>query len=528
MAVTLLFGTETGNAEDCAETLGEAIEEMGIEIQVVDMEDYEPENLVKEQLLVIVTSTYGNGDPPANAEDLLDHLRDQRPGLPGTPFAVCALGDRTYARFCQCGKDFDAILEELGGQRQIERVDCDADFEPFFDEFREKLLEHISQNKSRYDGPPGTPPVQPKAHEGFSARRPFNARLLERTCLNPDSPHGKTWHYRLDLSGSGMQWHPGDSFGVLPQNDPQEVQEILQAARLQGGTPVTWKGHELPLAQVLGEKACLQRISADMLRRLGTVQGPARDAIHGGTEAQFTSSHHIIDALRDHPLIEWGAQELVDMLRQLAPRLYSVASSAKAQPDSVDFCVATTRFEMNGRKVKGVATCWMEERLQPGDNVPLYVVENRAFRLPDPSVPIIMVGPGTGIAPFRGFLQDRIGSGGKSWLFFGHRNQGSDFLYQDELQGWLQDGTLTKLSCAWSRDQAHKVYVQDKMEEAGAELWSWIHTGATVFVCGDAGSMAPAVEDTLARIAQTHGGHSDGKAFLAQLEAQGRYLKDVY
>ena len=462
MAITLLFGTETGNAEECAEELNDAIAELGIPCRVADMEDYAFEQLLTEQMIVIITSTYGNGDPPANAEDLLEHLQEQRPALPGTPFAVCGLGDRTYARFCQCGKDFDALLEELGGQRQIDRVDCDADYEMFFKEFRENLLAHLRTNKARYDGPMGTAPAKREHAAHFSAKRPFMGTLTAKRRLNDGSSTGQTWHYEVDLSGSNMDWAPGDSFGVMPTNDPAEVAAILSAARLTGQETVTHKDESFTLEHALTHRLCLQRISADLLRRFAALQGPAMEAVSSGTEAQYVASHHVLDGLREHPLLGIDAQSLAKVLRSLAPRLYSVAS-AKEHSKDVAFCVATTRFTLGERAVKGVATCWLEERVNVGDKVPLYRVENRSFRVPAPDVPAIMIGPGTGIAPFRGFLQQRQGSQAKSWLFFGHRNEAVDYLYKEELEAWVSNGTLSKLSLAWSRDQGAKVYVQDRI-----------------------------------------------------------------
>lgn len=527
MAITLLFGTETGNAEECAEELNDAIEALGIPSRVVDMEDYAFDQLTQEQMLVIITSTYGNGDPPANAEDLLEHLNEQRPPLPGTPFAVCGLGDRTYARFCQCGKDFDKVLEDLGGVRQIDRVDCDADYEMFFAEFRENLLAHLKANTARYDGPVGTAPAKREHADHYSAKRPFSATLSAKRRLNPGSTTGDTWHYELDLSGSEMRWAPGDSFGVMPTNDPAEVSAVLNAAGLTGEEKVQHKDQEFTLRQALSERLCLQRVSADLLRRCAALQGPAMDSVSAGTEAEYMASRHVLDVLREHPLLGIDAQGLVKVLRSLSPRLYSVASAMEHDVAGVAFCVATTRFEMNGRPIKGVATCWLEERVQIGDRVPLYLVENRSFRVPPAEVPAILIGPGTGIAPFRGFLQQRVGSGAKTWLFFGHRNQATDYLYKDELEAWVYNGTLSKVSLAWSRDQDQKVYVQDRIREQGAELWQWLSAGAQVFICGDAKGMAPGVHKALVELVQTHGGQ-DGAAYWAQAEAAGRYHKDVY
>ena len=528
MAITLLFGTETGNAEECAEELNDAIDELGIPCRVVDMEDYAHDQLNQEQMLVVITSTYGNGDPPANAEDLLEHLQEQRPPLPGTPFAVCGLGDRTYARFCQCGKDFDALLEELGGQRQIDRVDCDADYEMFFSEFKENLLNHLRTNKARYDGPVGTAPAKRAHAEHFSAKRPFLGTLTAKRQLNPGSTTGDTWHYEVDLGGSNLDWAPGDSFGVIPTNDPAEVAEVLKAAGLNGTETVVLKDQSFTLEHALTHRLCLQRISADLLRRFAALQGPAMEAVSAGTEAEYTANRHVLDGLTDHPLLGIGPQNLVKVLRSLAPRLYSVASAQEHDASGVAFCVATTRFALGERAVKGVASCWLEERVQVGDKVPLYRVENRSFRNPAPEVPAILIGPGTGIAPFRGFLQQRKTAGGKSWLFFGHRNQAVDYLYKEELEAWLTDGTLDKLSLAWSRDQGAKVYVQDRIREHGAELWQWLAQGGQVFVCGDAKGMAPGVHAALVQIVQEHGGQSDGQAYWDQAEESGRYHKDVY
>lgn len=565
--IRVLFGTETGNAEGCAEELTEDLRKLGLSVELTDMDDYEHEEIGSEELVLIVTSTFGNGDPPYNAHTFMELLKGaDAPSVQGVKFSVCGLGDRSYPNFAQCGRDFDERLGSLGGERIVPRMDCDVDFEVPFDEWKQQILGWARANLDVSGAPapapkaaarPGglwgkvsgwfgskkAPPAEavPPAADPSSAapaptrESPFMARLIESRLLSAEGSDKETRHYEIDLTGSGITFNGGDSFGVLPSNPPAEVEGILAALELDPESPVTLKsGRTLALGGALARRLCLQSVSVDLLRLLSQSGGPGQAALDQGGAAisTYLSERFLLDVIRDHPQARVGAQELVDKLKILPPRLYSVASSPLVDPNKVAFLVETLRYERGGRPCEGVASVWLSDRLEIGHEIPLYLAPNPDFHLPSDSQDILMFGPGTGLAPFRAFLQERElrQASGRSWLFFGHQHQATDFLYRDEILGWQASGRLARLDLAWSRDQDHKVYVQDKLREAGAEAWAWLQGGAHVYVCGDAKGMAPGVHAALLELAQAHGGlDAEGaEAWLRGLEAAGRYHRDVY
>ena len=564
--IRILFGTETGNAEGCAEELLEAVEAMGLSAELFDMDDYDAEDLGDEEMLFIVTSTFGNGDPPYNAHNLMELLKsDDAPAVNGLKFSVCGFGDRSYPNFAQCGKDFDSRLADLGGERVVPRMDCDIDFEVPFDEWKQQVTGWLAANVAGATAPapaaakksgglwgkvsgwlggakkPAEAPAQAAAPaaaapavKAFGRDNPFLAPVVERKLLSGAGSAKETMHYTLDLSGSDFEFEPGDSFGVFPNNPPAEVAGICEALGLDGETAVTLKnGTTLALRGALARRFDLQKVSVDLLRAISAGSGPGNEALNAGSEATaaYLRERYVVDVLADHPGASLDAQTLVGLLKALPPRLYSVSNSRKRDGASVDFVVETLRYDRNGRDCEGVASVWLADRLGT-DPVPLYLSPNAAFRLPESGVDAIMIGPGTGIAPFRGFLQERehTGDKGRNWLFFGHQHEASDWLYREELEAWSQSGVLTKADYAWSRDQDEKVYVQHRILEQGAEVWSWLEGGAHVFVCGDAKSMAPDVHAALIAVAGAHGGLDEAAAasYVDNLAKSGRYHRDVY
>lgn len=565
--IRILFGTETGNAEGCADELREGIAALGVPVELDDMDDYDRDDLASEELVFIVTSTFGNGDPPYNAHEMMEFVKGpDAPSLAGVKFSVCGLGDRSYPNFAQCGRDFDARFEALGAERIVPRTDCDVDFEVPFDAWKQKILTWLRENHpeasdapaptakaakkkgglwgkvsgwfgGKKDEAPAAQPAPPSPREEtpWSREEPFTARLVASRRLNGEGSAKETMHYTLDLTGSGIRFQGGDSFGVLPENPPEEVAGILACTGLDPESPVTLKdGRTLALRGALSRFLCLQTIPVDLLRKVSAAGGPGREALDAGADATtaYLRERYVWDLLREHPDVALDAQTLAAGLRVLPPRLYSVASSPKLDADKVDFVVETLRYERLGRSCVGVASAWMADRLSAGDPIRLYLAPNDRFHLPDPDVDILMIGPGTGIAPFRAFLQERAitGGAGRNWLVFGHQHQASDFLYRDEVEAWINDGTLARGSFAWSRDQDHKVYVQDKLREEGAQVWAWLDAGAHIFVCGDAHGMAPGVDQALIDIARQHGGldADSARSFIEGLATQDRYHRDVY
>jgi len=567
--IRVLFGTETGNAEGCAEELVEALQGLGLAAELSDMDDYDHDDLASESLVLIVTSTFGNGDPPYNAHNFMEFVKGpDAPSLAEVRFSVCALGDRSYPNFAQCGRDFDERFAALGAERAVPRMDCDVDFEVPFDQWKQQVLTFVRGAYQVADAPepaasgkptsgglwgkvsgwfgskkdaapevpsaPAAAPQPPSAGHEPTRDEPFAARVVASRLLSGPGSAKETRHYEIDLTGSGIGFNAGDSFGVVPCNPPYEVDGILQTLSVDPESPVTVKGRTLALRGALARRLCLQSVSVELLRQVSAGGGPGQDALSAGAEATsaYLADRYVLDVLRDHPQARLGAQQLVDRLKALPPRLYSVASSPLLNPDRVAFLVETLRYERAGRPCDGVASVWLADRVGASDPIPLYLAPNTDFRLPAGDVDLIMVGPGTGVAPFRAFLQERehAGAPGRNWLFFGHQHRATDFLYGDEIEAWQRSGLLTRLDLAWSRDQADKVYVQHRLVAQGAEVWAWLQAGAHVYVCGDAKGMAPGVHRALLQIAREHGGlDPDGAtAWLRGLEQAGRYHRDVY
>ena len=562
-SVTILYGTETFTAEGYAERTGEHLENAGYEVEVIDMEDFDPANIGTLHTLLILTSTYGNGDPPANAEPLYDALMaDNAARLEGLRFSVCGLGDSTYTRFAQCGKEFDRRLAELGGQRIAARKDCDVDVDPSWEAWLDDVragLETLDwtivpAKASKSDAPdapdaPEAPEVAVEAAVEVTGEQIADASAVHHRCGPPsdlDATRGTrkhpvigtiavnrsltgpdasrdVRHIELDLTGAEVSWEPGDSIGFFPPNEPALVDAILVAAGADGAHRVTLKNTEMSLRD-----AMLTRLDVH------TADGRLADAIReagGEALAPDGADVHVLDALT-HGSVEIGAEALHKALRRQAPRLYSVASSQKVDANKVHLVASVLRYDAYGRARSGVATGWMADRLLEGCEVRAYVQPQPSFRLAEDGVDIIMIGPGTGIAPFRGFLQERALSRarGRSWMFFGSRNRATDYLYGDELESWRHRGVLTRLDLAFSRDQADKVYVQHRMLTHSKALWTWLQRGAAIYVCGDAKAMAPDVHRALQQIARDHGGMDadEARAWIRELAQSGRYMRDVY
>ncbi|MEJ5238288.1 MAG: sulfite reductase subunit alpha [Limisphaera sp.] len=555
--LTILFGSQTGNAERLARRAAREASRQGFVPRVHDMAQYDVSQLAREENLLVITSTYGDGEPPDNAKGFWEALRrETAPSLTGVRFSVCALGDRNYPRFCQFGRDLDARLERLGARRVAPRQDCDVDFEEPFAQWLQAALNALLRNPGA--APPGLrdaprPPHEevqsaapkdvagePSPAEGsrYNRRNPFPARLIENRRLSGPASAKEVRHFVVSLEGSGMTYACGDALGVYPTNDPALVEALLQWLGSDGEDPVPGPdGQVVPVRLALLKHYDIARPSDKwmaLLRERAKDNGACAELLRPGNNGVSGdgSCWHLLDLIEKCPNLGLTPAELVMCLRPLQPRLYSIASSPLCCPHDVHLTVNVVRYELRGRKRGGVCSTYLADRAATEGPVPVFIHRNPSFRPPAPDTPLIMVGPGTGIAPFRGFLQERRATGarGRNWLFFGGQHRESDFLYEEELEEFQRDGILTRLELAWSRDQEHKVYVQHRMLEHARELWRWLEEGAAFYVCGDAKHMARDVDAALHEVIRRAGGLSAEAAaeYVARMRAERRYCRDVY
>ncbi len=536
--LTVLYGSQTGNAKRLAEDLGRRAEASGLAVRIQRADAYVLRELKNEHLLYIVISTQGDGEPPDDARALVDFLAGTRaPKLAQLHYAVLGLGDSSYPQFCAIGRQLDERLAELGGQRLFARGDADVDLETIASPWLDQALQQ-AREQLRTQTPMATvTPLRPtRAGASWTREHPFAAPVLLNQRITGRDSDRDVRHLELSLEGSGLHYAPGDALGIWPVQSPLLVDAVLATLRLDGDTAVRQNDQELPLRRWLAERRELTRLTrpflaahaeradSDALRAL--LQPEAREAL-----GRLFDSWQLLDLLQRHPAA-WRADELVAALRPLAPRLYSIASSAAVVGEEAHLTVAHVDYQFDGQARWGTASRHLVERAE-GDTVPVFIESNERFRLPaDGSRDIVMIGPGTGVAPFRGFVQERVESGasGRNWLLFGNPHFHSDFLYQVEWQQALKQGQLHRLDLAFSRDQADKIYVQHRLREQGRELYAWLDGGAHLYVCGDANRMAKDVHRTLIDIVAEHGGRSteDADAWLGELIQQGRYARDVY
>ncbi|PLS16801.1 sulfite reductase [NADPH] flavoprotein alpha-component [Bacillus sp. M6-12] len=538
--VTILYGSQTGNAQGLASRAGKTLEEKGFQVTVSSMSDFKPNNLKKVQNLLIVVSTHGEGDPPDNALSFHEFLHGRRaPKLDDLHFSVLSLGDSSYEFFCQTGKEFDSRLDELGGTRLYHRVDCDLDFDEPAAEWLEGVIKGLG---AAQDGK--TAETQQSAtttaETEYSRTNPFKAEVLENINLNGRGSNKETRHLEISLEGSGLTYEPGDSLGVYPENDPVLVEQILKEMNWAPEETVTVnnKGEVRSLQEALTTYFEITVLTKPLLEQAAKLS--ANEDLNELTAPDsqdklkaYLNGRDLLDLVRDFGPWSVSAQEFISILRKMPARLYSIASSLAANPEEVHLTIGAVRYDAHGRERKGVCSILCSERLNPGDVLPIYIQHNQNFKLPaNPDTPIIMVGPGTGIAPFRSFMQEReeTGAQGKSWLFFGDQHFVTDFLYQTEWQKWIKDGVLTKMDVAFSRDTEEKVYVQHRMREHSEELFKWLQEGAAVYICGDEKNMAHDVHNTLIEIIEIEGSMSrtQAESYLADMQQQKRYQRDVY
>jgi sulfite reductase (NADPH) flavoprotein alpha-component len=534
--LTILFGSQTGTAEGLAKRAAKEAGKRGFAATVFELTQFDLGRLAAEKNVLVIVSTYGEGDPPDNAKAFHTALAGVPPASLGQlRFSVCALGDTNYALFCKCGQDFDRFLEQAGAVRVAPRMDCDVDYEEKFSEWLRSALGALGSTGDRItpasvaiavvsaENP--APAPMPKMETGYSRQQPFPAPVLATRNLNAPGSAKQVHHVEFDLAQSGLIYAAGDALGVFPHNCPALVNDVLGALGCDGEEAVpTPTGTTTSLRHALTELYDLGKPTAELLTQCG--------ARHAGGVA--LAPPHVLDTLLACAGVKLEPADFVGTLRKLQPRLYSISSSPLAHAGQVHLTVGAVRYELHGRSRKGVCSTFLADRVVAGESrVGVFVHANKTFRPPaSGDTPLIMVGPGTGIAPFRGFLHERkaIGAQGRSWLFFGDQRASTDFLYRDELADLKRDGTLSRLDTAFSRDQPEKFYVQHRMLEHARELYDWLEAGAHFYVCGDATRMAKDVDAALHAVVERGGGKTAEQAatYVQALRTAKRYARDVY
>lgn len=534
-SLTILYGSQTGNAKGVASAIKAQAEARGLPVTLASMADYKPKQIKKESHLLVVVSTYGEGEPPESAVDLFEQLKKGKIGkLDGLKFAVLGLGDSSYEFFCQTGKDFDNFLASAGAERIYELASLDVDYQDAAKSWSEQALNAITATLSTGAASSSVASAVQQAvgHSQYSKENPFPARLSVNQKITGRDSTKDIRHIEINLADSGITYQPGDALGVWFDNDAELVNEVLALTGL-SGDEATAHG---TLRAALTSHFELTRLHGGFITGLADISDNAALKDLAGDKAQVNAlvvSAQVVDVLKRFPTA-LTAEQLVGLLRPLTPRLYSIASAQSEVEEEVHLTVGVVRYPQEDGTVRsGAASSYLADRLIEDGEVRVFVEHNDNFRLPqNPDTPVIMVGPGTGIAPFRAFMQEREAHGaeGKNWLFFGNPHFTQDFLYQLEWQRYVKSGLLSKISLAFSRDQANKIYVQDRLREAGLELYQWLEAGAHFYVCGDANKMAKDVQEALLDVIAEHGHKSreEAEEYLSELRRAKRYQRDVY
>jgi sulfite reductase (NADPH) flavoprotein alpha-component len=542
--VTILFASQTGNAMRLASQLAGRLREAGVAATQSCTSEYSHNKLRKASRLLIIASTHGEGEPPDKARLFFDFLLSQRaPRLEKLRFSVLALGDLSYKQFCEVGKRLDRRLEELGAQRLHERVDCDVDYQDPADAWMQAVVQALANEGVGTTGE-AKQRLSVAVHatvaalsETFSRARPFPAQIVENISLSGRGSDKETRYLKLSLEGSGFSFEPGDSLGIYPENRPELVDQLIGHMGWNPDELVPAGRDESPLRQSLLKHYEITLLTKPLLEKAAEFSRDGlADLVRHRPEEElyaYLPGRDLLDLARDFSLPGAPAREFVRALRRIPPRLYSISSSYRANPDEVDLTVSVVRYRTYDRDRFGICSSHCASRFGPDERLPVYVNQNPNFRMPrDPAAPLIMVGAGTGVAPFRAFLEERedLGAEGKTWLFFGDRRFRTDFLYQLDWLRWHKRGTLSRMNVAFSRDTDTKVYVQHRMLEHGREIYGWLREGAYFYVCGDEKRLAPDVHAALITIVRQEGGMGEEQAqtYLAELQQQNRYQRDVY
>ncbi|GAF16190.1 LOW QUALITY PROTEIN: sulfite reductase [Bacillus sp. JCM 19046] len=533
--ITILYGSQTGNGQQLAEEAKRQLEGDGFAVELSSMHTYKAKELKTVHRLLVIVSTHGEGEPPDNAMTFHEFLMGRKaPKLNDLQYAVLALGDSSYEFYCETGKQFDQRLAELGGTAitlesiaiilmKMQQLGLKL-FGPICKQIQQKCKQRHNNNKD----------------SNYSRTNPFHAEILENICLNGQGSLKETRHLELSLEGSGFQFKPGDSVGIYPENDEQLVDALLSELNYDGTefVSINKKGEQLTLKEALTKTFEITIVTKPVLEKLAAFSSSKKvstllESANKEELQAYIDRRDLLDVVRDFGPFKATSTELASVLRKIPPRLYSIASSYEAEPDEVHLTVSAVRYDAHGRPRAGVCSVQCAERKKPGDTLPIFIQRNDNFRLPEKQdTPIIMVGPGTGVAPYRSFIEEReaLGTTSPAWLFFGDQHFTTDFLYQLDWQRWLQEGFLTKMDVAFSRDGVEKVYVQHKMREHASELYQWLEQGAAFYVCGDEKQMAKDVHDTLLAIIEQEGNKTaeQSLAYLTEMQQQNRYLRDVY
>ncbi|WP_338652450.1 assimilatory sulfite reductase (NADPH) flavoprotein subunit [Sporosarcina psychrophila] len=540
--VTILYGSQTGNGQALAEKLTKNLKAEEFQVTLASMNEFKPNSLKKIENLLLIVSTHGEGDPPDNALPFYEFLHGKRaPQLDNLHYSILSLGDSSYEFFCQTGKQFDERLLKLGAKQLSPRVDCDLDYDESAAEWFTNVLATLNEQQGS-----SSTTVQQPVNKGvteqleYSRTNPFKAEILENLNLNGRGSNKETRHLELSLEGSNLEFEPGDSLGIFPENDTELVDTLIAEMgwNASEAVKVNNQGELKPLREALISNFEITVLTKPLLQKAVqfTANNELKELLESAKDQEcrdYLYGRDLLDLVRDFAPWEVTLSNFVAILRKIPARLYSIASSSKANPDEVHLTIGTVRYEAHGRDRVGVCSDECAVRAQPGDYLPVYVQRNSNFKLPeDPNTPLIMIGPGTGIAPFRSFLEEReeIGAEGKTWLFFGDQHFVTDFLYQVEWQQWLKEGVLTRMDVAFSRDTKDKVYVQHRMIENSQAIFKWLEEGAVLYVCGDEKHMAADVHTTLEKIIEKEGAMSTKEAsdYLADMQQQKRYQRDVY
>lgn len=566
----ILYGTQTGNAEWIADQAKDTAAELGFDVTLADMGEATLDQLAAAQSLLVVVSTYGEGEMPDDAEDFwLEVAGDSAPRLEALRYAVCGLGDSIYDGFCQAAKNFDGRLHELGATRVVERVECDVDFQKPADEWipgalealgaapaapatAEDVVDEVVAEPVVIEEPAvveepviaepvvePAPVVEPKPEKAvaWGRKNPYPATIVANTVLSGPTSAKEVRHCVISLGDSGIAYEPGDGLSIQPINDTVLVDRVLARLGATGDEVITDRKTERTLREALTHHYEIAMPSKYLVDYVAARTGDA-ELTHLAATGDHESldawlwGRDVLDVLNVDPSLTITPEELLGELRPLAHRVYSISSSPNTHAGTVHITMAVVRYRAFDRDRGGVCSTYLADRVDDGTKVSVFITPNRSFRLPDDDAPVIMIGPGTGVAPFRSFLHERAhrGATGDNWLFFGDQHRESDFAYADELEQFVTDGLLTRLDLAFSRDQEHKVYVQDRMREQSAALYEWLQRGAYVYVCGDATRMAHDVNTALLEVIAKEGGLDDAAAthYLEELKSTKRYLRDVY
>ena len=512
--ITIVYGTETGNSKKLATDFATRAKKNGINAKLVSLDQYRLNDLAKEEYFFTVISTQGEGDPPAAAKKFYDHIHQNGIRLDKLKYSVLALGDTAYPLYCKAGEDVDDQLHKLGGQRIVPLQKCDVDYEADAGNWFAEVLQKLTSDGKQVT----TPPVV--VAKKSTGKKIYTGTVLTNVNLSDRGSNKQTHH--LEIASDDMDYQPGDSIGIVPENPLATVESIIALTGIDANKSVTHRNEEITVFNLLKKKLNIVYLPERVVRKYAAlVQQDIPETKIG-----------LLNLLKIYPVKDAAQfEEVIDALEPISPRLYSISSSPEAHMGEVHLTVAKDKFKVNEEVQYGLCSDILS-RLKQDEAIDFYIHKNSQFKLPAADKDIILIGPGTGIAPFRSFLAERdaTGAAGRNWLFFGDQHFASDFLYQTEFQNWIQTGVLTKMNVAFSRDQQQKIYVQHKMFKYGAEFFEWLQAGAYIYVCGAKEPMSIDVENTLLEIIRHFGNKKDTEAlvYLDKLKEEGRYMKDVY